>query len=224
MSLLGYLVAIAAVDSLNPTATALQVYLLTTPRPIGRSISFITGIFVAYWAVGLLATLGLARFIQWVFEIQSEWMSLIQCILGIALLYIGVTLNSVSNAHQPLKNKPNSLEPIHTFFLGMSITLLEAPTAFPYLAAIERIAQAKLSLPDLAGLLSIYNLVFVMPLIGLLGIYITFQSKSTELLKRINQAITTWSPKILRVLLLITGTFLLAEGITWILGRLMPSL
>ncbi len=224
MSLLGYLVAIAAVDSLNPTATALQVYLLTTPRPIGRSISFITGIFVAYWAVGLLATLGLARFIQWVFEIQSEWMSLIQCILGIALLYIGVTLNSFSNAHQPLKNKPNSLKPIHTFFLGMSVTLLESPTAFPYLAAIERIAQAKLSLPDLAGLLSIYNLVFVMPLIGLLGIYITFQSKSTELLKRINQAITTWSPKILRVLLLITGTFLLAEGITLILGRLMPSL
>lgn len=222
MSLLGYLVAIAAIDSLNPTATALQVYLLTTPNPIGRSISFITGIFLAYWTVGLLATLGLARFIQWVFETHSEWMSLIQCILGIALLYVGWTLNSSSNAYQPLKNKPNSLQPIHTFFLGMSVTLLEAPTAFPYIAAIERIAQAKLILPDLAGFLSIYNLVFVMPLIGLLGIYIAFQSRSTELLKRINQAITTWSPKILRVLLLVTGTFLLLNGITSILGRPLP--
>ena len=222
MSLLGYLVAIAAVDSLNPTATALQIYLLATPKPVGRSISFITGIFVAYWTVGLLATLGLARFIQWVFETHSEWMSLIQCILGIALLYVGWTLNSSSNAHQPLKNKPNSLQPIHTFFLGMSVTLLEAPTALPYIAAIERIAQAKLSLSDLTGLLSIYNLVFVMPLIGLLGIYIAFQSRSTELLKRINQAITTWSPKILRVLLLITGTFLLVNCITSILGRLLP--
>jgi cytochrome c biogenesis protein CcdA len=149
-------------------------------------------------------------------------MSIIQCILGIALLYVGWTLNSSSNAHQPLKNKPNSLQPIHTFFLGMSVTLLEAPTALPYIAAIERIAQAKLSLSDLTGLLSIYNLVFVMPLIGLLGIYIAFQSRSTELLKRINQAITTWSPKILRVLLLITGTFLLVNCITSILGRLLP--
>ncbi|NJK51759.1 MAG: hypothetical protein HC936_01355 [Leptolyngbyaceae cyanobacterium SU_3_3] len=222
MSLLGYLVAIAAVDSLNPTATALQVYLLTTPKPVGRSISFITGIFVAYWTVGLLATLGLARFIQWVFETHSEWMSLIQCILGMALLYVGWILNSSSKAYQPLKNKPNSLQPIHTFFLGMSVTLLEAPTAFPYIAAIERIAQAKLSLSDLAELLSLYNLVFVMPLIGLLGIYVTFQSRSTELLQRINQAITKWSPKILRVLLLVTGSVLLASGIMSILVRPPP--
>ncbi|MFN5515397.1 MAG: GAP family protein [Cyanobacteriota bacterium] len=222
MSLLGYLVAIAAIDSLNPTATALQIYLLTTPNPIGRSISFITGIFLAYWTVGLLATLGLARLIQSVFETYSEWMSLIQCILGIALLYVGWTLNLSSNAHQPLKNKPNSLQPIQIFFLGMSVTFLEAPTAFPYLAAIERIAQAKLSFSDLAGFLSIYNLVFVMPLVGLLGIYIAFQSRSTEILTQINQVIRTWSPKILRILLLVTGTFLLVNGITSILGRSLP--
>jgi len=217
MSLLGYIVAIAAVDSLNPTATALQIYLLTTPKPVGRSIALISGIFVAYWTVGLLATVGLARLIQWVFLTYSEWISLIQCILGIALLYVGWTLNSSSNAHQPLKNKPNSLQPIHTFFLGMSVTLLEAPTALPYIAAIERIAQAKLSFYDLAGVLSIYNLVFVMPLIGLLGIYIAFQDRRTELLKQINQSITQWTPKIMRVLLLVTGSVLLVSGIMSIL-------
>ena len=220
MSLLGYLVAIAAIDSLNPTATAIQVYLLTTPKPVGRSITFITGIFLAYWTVGLLGTLGLARFMQWVFESHREWMNVIQCILGIALIYVGCTLNSSSNDHQSLNNKP-ALQPTHTFLLGISVTLLEAPTAFPYLAAIERIARTNLSLPDLAGLLSLYNLVFVMPLVGLLGVYIAFQSRSAELLKRINQAITRWSPKILRVLLLLTGAFLLADGITSILGRLL---
>jgi len=217
MSLLGYIVAIAAIDSLNPTATALQIYLLTTPKPVGRSIALISGIFVAYWTVGLLATVGLARLIQWVFLTYSEWISLIQCILGIALFYVGWTLNSSSNAHQPLKNKPNSLQPIHTFFLGMSVTLLEAPTALPYIAAIERIAQAKLSFYDLAGVLSIYNVVFVMPLIGLLGIYIAFQDRRTELLKQINQSITQWTPKIMRVLLLVTGSVLLVSGIMSIL-------
>ena len=217
MSLLGYIVAIAAVDSLNPTATALQIYLLTTPKPVGRSIALISGIFVAYWTVGLLATVGLARLIQWAFLTYSECISLIQCILGIALLYVGWTLNSSSNAHQPLKKKPNSLQPIHTFFLGMSVTLLEAPTALPYIAAIERIAQARLSFYDLAGVLSIYNLVFVMPLIGLLSIYIAFQDRRTELLKRINQSITKWTPTILRVLLLVTGSVLLVSGIMSIL-------
>jgi cytochrome c biogenesis protein CcdA len=178
MSLLGYLVAIAAIDSLNPTATALQVYLLTTPKPVARSIAFITGIFLAYWTVGLSGTLGLARFIQWVLTTQREWIDIIQFILGIALLYTGCTLNASPSSHQSFKKQPNSLQPKYTFLLGMSVTLLEAPTALPYLAAIERIARTKLSLLDLAGLLGFYNLVFVMPLIGLLSIYIAFQSRS----------------------------------------------
>lgn len=221
MTLLSYLVVIASLDSLNPTATAIQVYLLTTPKPVGRSITFITGIFLAYWTVGLFGTLGLARFIQWVLTTQREWVDVIQFILGMALLYTGCTLNSSANANQPVKSKPNSLQPIHTFLLGTSVTLLEAPTAFPYLAAIERITRTRLSLLDLAGFLGIYNFVFVMPLIGLLGIYIVFQSRSTEFLKQINQAITKCSPKILRVLLLIMGAFLLADGITSILGHLL---
>lgn len=222
MTLLGYLVAIAAIDSLNPTATALQVYLLTTPKPVVRSIAFITGIFLAYWMFGLFATLGLARFIQWVLATHREWVSIIQFILGMALLYTGCTLNSSSNSNHSLKQEPSLLQPIKTFLLGMSVTLLEAPTAFPYLAAIERVAHAKLSLLELAGFLGIYNLVFVMPLIGLLGIHVAFQKRSAELLKRINQAITKWFPKILRVLLLVTGTFLLADCIASIWGHPLP--
>lgn len=219
MTLLSYLVAIAAIDSLNPTATAFQVYLLTTPKPVARSIAFIAGIFLTYWIVDLLATLGFAKLISLVFTSHRQWVYAVQSILSVALLYTGCTLKSSSNSNQLIKNKPRSLQPIHTFLLGTSVTLLEAPTALPYLAAIERIAQAKLNLLDLAEFLGIYNLIFVMPLIGLLGIYIAFQGRSAELLKRINQAITSWSPKILRILLLATGTFLLADCIAFLLGR-----
>ncbi|MBD2249138.1 hypothetical protein [Nostoc sp. FACHB-888] len=48
-SLLAYLVAIAALDSLNPTTTAVQMYLLSTPKPVPRSVSFIAGVFITYW-------------------------------------------------------------------------------------------------------------------------------------------------------------------------------
>ncbi|MBW4517021.1 MAG: GAP family protein [Timaviella obliquedivisa GSE-PSE-MK23-08B] len=219
MTLLSYLVAIAAIDSFNPTATAFQIYLLTTPKPVARSIAFIAGIFLTYWAVGLLATLGLSKLINSVFMNYGEWGYAIQFTLGITFLYLGCTLNSSSDFNQSVSNKPRSLQPIYTFLLGMSVTFLEAPTAFPYLAAIDRVAHAKLSLLDLAGFLVIYNLVFVMPLIGLVGIYIAFQSRSTELLKRVNQVITKWSPKILRVLLLVVGIVLLADCIAFIVGR-----
>ena len=53
-ALLASVVAIAVIDSINPNAMAVQVYLLTTPKPVARSIAFILGDFVAAWLTGLL--------------------------------------------------------------------------------------------------------------------------------------------------------------------------
>ena len=60
-SLFIYLVMVAALDSLNPTTTAVQIYLLTTPKPVARSMSFIVGVFGTYWAAGLGVALGVGR-------------------------------------------------------------------------------------------------------------------------------------------------------------------
>jgi cytochrome c biogenesis protein CcdA len=219
MSLLGSLVALAAIDSLNPTATAMQVYLLTTPKPIVRSVAFIAGIFLSSWTVGLLATFGFTRLIASALGALGWWMYFIQFVLGIALICVSYTLNTSANSNQSAKNQPRSLHPIRTFLLGMSVTLLEAPTALPYLAAIERLARAKLSLLNLAVTLGLYNLVFVVPLIGLLCIYITLQEKSAKLLRQVNQASVKWSPKVLQVLLSVIGTLLVADCIAFGLGR-----
>lgn len=218
MSLLGSLVAIAAIDSLNPTATAMQVYLLTTPKPVVRSIAFIAGIFLSYWTVGLLATFGFTQLITSALGALGGWVYVIQFGLGITLLWVSYTLNP-SNSNQSAKNQPRSLHPTRSFLLGMSITLLEAPTALPYLAAIERLARANLSLPNLAVILGVYNLVFVVPLIGLLCLYITLQEKSAKLLRQVNQAIVQWSPKVLQILLFVMGTLLVADCIAYSLGR-----
>ncbi len=218
MSLLGSLVAIAAIDSLNPTATALQVYLLTTAKPIVRSIAFIAGIFLSYWTVGLLATFGFTSLITSMLGTLGGWIYVIEFVLGITLICVSYTLNLSSNSNQTAKKQPRSLHPIRTFLLGMSVTLLEVPTALPYLAAIERLARAKLSLLNLAVILGFYNLVFVIPLIWLLCIYITLQKKSAKLLRQVNQAIVKWSPKILQILLFVMGTLLVADCIAYSLG------
>jgi len=60
-TLIAPLVAIAVLDSLNPTATTMQVYLLSTPKPILRSVIFILGVFLAYWTAVLLIVLGFGR-------------------------------------------------------------------------------------------------------------------------------------------------------------------
>jgi len=45
----------AALDSINPNAMAVQIYLLSTPSPVVRSIAFIVGDFAAAWVAGLIS-------------------------------------------------------------------------------------------------------------------------------------------------------------------------
>ncbi|BAU13654.1 hypothetical protein LEP3755_41940 [Leptolyngbya sp. NIES-3755] len=62
--LLGTLAAIALLDSINPNAMTVQIYLLSTPKPIPRSIAFIFGDFLAAWLSGMLIALGVMQFVS----------------------------------------------------------------------------------------------------------------------------------------------------------------
>jgi cytochrome c biogenesis protein CcdA len=215
------LVAIAALDSLNPTAVGWQIYLLSTPKPIARSISFILGVFLAYWAIGLFAILGLRKLIATLignanFSLPDPHIYTIQFLIGLALLIAGFWLKTSTQEEQG--KRPQNLTTQQTFLLGLAMTILESPTALPYLAAIEQIARAKLDLLTIISLLGLYNLVFVLPLIILVGIYIIFHPQSATLLNRINRSIKTWAPKILRALLLGLGILLIVDSLAYGFG------
>jgi cytochrome c biogenesis protein CcdA len=222
-SLLPSLIAIAALDSLNPTAIALQVYLLSTPRPIPRSMAFIMGIFSAYWTSGLLVILGLGNLIQSVianvgFSLSERLVYTLQLLIGLILLIVGLTLQT-SRPVESVKH-PKHLTITRTFLLGMSVTVLEIPTALPYFAAIEQIIRAKLDLFTITSILGLYNFIFVLPPIALLVIYIAFQRQRfvLDLIQRIHRSSVIYAPKILRVLLLGLGILLIVDSLAYALG------
>ena len=227
-ALLPSLMAIAALDSLNPSAIALQVYLLGTPKPIPRSIAFVIGIFIAYWTSGLLAVLGLDRLIQTVivnsgFSLSTPLFYIIQFLTGIILLIVGVTLR-IPTQSEPVK-APQKLNLARTFLLGMSVTILELPTALPYFAAIEQIVRANLDLFSIASILALYNLIFVLPPIALVVIYLFFhrQSFALSLIQRINRSIAVYSPHIIRFLILGLGIFLIADSLSHSLASIFGN-
>ena len=219
-ALLTSLVAIAALDSLNPTATAIQVFLLSTPKPIARSIAFIVGVFTAYWMVGLLITLGVGEAIAvLVNQIGLAFPGSIyglQFILGVVLLVISWKFNF---NEKRTERRPQKLTLTYTFVLGLAVTIWEFPTALPYLAAIQQIIRANLDWLSIIAILGLYNLIFVFPLIVLLGIYILLQGRSTALLHRINRAIEQWGPSILRVVLIVLGAALVLDSVVYTFGR-----
>jgi cytochrome c biogenesis protein CcdA len=222
LTLLGSLVAIAALDSLNPTAITLQIYLLSTPKPIARSIAFIVGVFLAYWTAGFLVLLGLRSLIMKVIaranvSFPEPHIYSIQFLIGLTLLVVGLSMET--SIHGEEVKRPKKLTSERTFLLGMAVTMMDFPTALPYLAAIEQIARAKLDLFSIMGVLGVYNLVFVVPQIILLGIYVRFHQQSVTLLHRINRAIAIWSPKILRALLLGLGILLIVDSLAYSFGH-----
>lgn len=219
-ALLTSLVAIAALDSLNPTATAIQVFLLSTPKPIARSIAFIVGVFTAYWMVGLLITLGFGEAIAAL--MNQVGLALpgsiygLQFFLGVVLLVIGWKFNF---NERRTERRPQKLTLTYTFVLGLAVTIWESPTALPYLAAIQQIIRANLDWLSIVAILGLYNLIFVFPLIILLGIYIVLQERSAAMLYRINRAIEQWGPKILRVVLIMLGAALVLDSVAYMFGR-----
>lgn len=216
-TLLVSLAAIALIDSINPNAMAVQIYLLSTPKPVVRSIAFILGDFTAAWVAGLLLAFGMFGAIAQIFNRLGNFIYVLQFILGLFLIVIGYNLNKFAN--QPTKAKrPKSLQPTRTFLLGATMAFAETPTALPYLAAIERITRANLELPQLIGAIAFYNIIFVFPLIVLLAIYCFFRNSASSVLRNIHQFVTKWFPKIMRAILIAVGFILIADCITHIFG------
>ncbi|RCJ15753.1 hypothetical protein A6S26_34050 [Nostoc sp. ATCC 43529] len=227
-NILLYITPIAVVDSINPTATALQIYLLSTPKPVARSVTFIFGVFAAYFTAGLLFTMGFGGVIKNVinrvgeffhllqYGSVGEFMYVIQFIIGVVMIILGCQIGQLSKKQttsEPRQVKrPRVLKPINTFLLGLAVTFWESSTALPYVAAIQRILQAKLNFHELIVVLLFYNLIFVFPLISLLGIYIVHPKNSSVLINKIDQIME--SPKIHQILLIGIGLFLVIDCFT----------
>ncbi|MBD2730713.1 GAP family protein [Nostoc sp. FACHB-892] len=216
-SLLAYLVAIAALDSLNPTTTAVQMYLLSTPKPVPRSVSFIAGVFITYWTAGLAVVLGASQLTINLPGLPPSLMYTLQLIIGIVLLLVGWNLKNAADSQEA--KRPAQLTIAQTFFFGSAATLWDFPTALPYLAAIERIVRSQFDLFTTMGVLAIYNVIFVFPLIALLGLYICLGEHSLNLIQAINRSVQKWGHKILRVLLMGLGILLIVDCIAFALGR-----
>jgi hypothetical protein len=211
------LMAIGFLDSINPSLFIGQFFLLTTPKPTPRIITYILGILVVNFFGGLLVLLGLSSLIQqFVSSISTQLLYGAQLVLGIALFIFGLRY-----AATPLSNDTplvRSLTPIGTFIFGMVVMVNELTTALPYFVAIERIADARLDFGGNILSLVLYNLVFALPLFGFLGALIFLRKRFTDHLTAVITFVNTWTPRILKYAAIIFGIILVINALTWLLN------
>lgn len=133
-------IGLALLDSINPSALAVTLYLLSGKSYITRVLVYIAAVFVTYFVTGLLLLLGLEGVRQY---LESPVAYGIQGIIGAMMLVASFVI--------PVKPKANNSSRVSQarglsglFLLGVTVTVLEFPTAIPYIGAVGILTSANL--------------------------------------------------------------------------------
>ncbi len=95
---------------------------------------------------------------------------------------------------------------------GASIAAVELPTAVPYLAVIAGIVASSATIPQEIGLLALYDVAFVLPLLAITAVLLVAGGRSDPWLQKGGAWLQRRWPVILACLLLLVGGGLTVLG------------
>jgi cytochrome c biogenesis protein CcdA len=221
IDLLITLISLALVDCLNPATISTQAFLLIgTQKPQRRAIAHALGVYVSYFLIGFLIVFGLGELLKPLLTYTLGTVEYaILLVVGSVLIFLALRMNTKNQTKMGTYiEKVRNLSPVKTFFFGFFSTFMDIPTAFPYFAAIALLIGVQLPFMGLTTLLLIYDFIYILPLLILLGVYLVTRGKSASLLKKINDKITMWSVKIVKPFLILIGALLIVASIAFFLG------
>lgn len=172
IGLLAPVFGLALLDSLNPSALAVTLYLLLAGKSIApKVLTYVAAVFLAYFGIGALLMLGLGAVVAGFGEyFESPVAYGIQGVIGAAMLLYSFLAPGGKDKGTATR-LPRSQRLGAIFLLGLTITVVEFSTALPYLAAIGILTNADLAAAQWLPILIAYNLIFVSPPLLLLLAY-----------------------------------------------------
>ena len=219
--LLGLVISIGLADSLNPSTIAPALYLSAGKHGRRQVALFTLSVFAVNLAAGALVAIGPGQIIRNVsdIDVQQTIRHVAELVVGGALIIAAVVLwrRRDQLGQRPLPQPKQQGR--SGALLGVGITAIELPTAFPYFAAIAAILASGLGPVRQLGLLIVFNLCFVLPLIGIIGVLTFAGERSTEILARWRAFLQRRWPQITAALLLIVGVLSLAFGVTGLVAQ-----
>ncbi|MEH6589636.1 MAG: GAP family protein [Halioglobus sp.] len=211
------LVAIAPlllVDVLNPVLFAVLVYAAGSDRPIINSSALLLGHTIAYFSVGIAASYGM--------EVITDRLDnpkaidfVIQTIIAVACLY-GALASRGGGASEE-KKPAGTLSPLTCLSYGVIINFIGAPFALPYLAMVDQILNADLSLAASVSVFTAYNIAYALPFALVPILSATMGDAARPLLDKINAVMEKGADLLMPWLMLAIGLWLLGDSIRYFL-------
>ena len=215
LRLVGVVVMIALVDSLNPSTIAPAIYLASGERARRSLLEFTTAVLLTHLAGGLLLLVGPGPLlVSLISGLSSTLQHLGELALGLAII-LAAALTWRHRFRLSRKEMPDpNPKRRSSMMLGASIIVIELPTAFAYFAAIAAILGSGVAKPGQIGAVLLYNVCFILPLIGILATLITTGNRAQRILERRRDQLRTRWPAALAGLLLGAGVLVIAVAST----------
>jgi cytochrome c biogenesis protein CcdA len=216
LHLLGLVISIGIADGINPSSIGPALYLAGGPRPRRSVRRFTAGYAGVLLIGGLVLTLGPGGAILALVPRPSlTTRYILETVAGAAMLVGAGVLwqrrKDLEGHEQAAGSNSRRDKPV---VMGATISAVELPTAFPYFAAIAAIVGSGLNVAEQVILVAIYNLCFVLPLLGILATLAVAGDRALELLTRAKDWTHERWPVLVAVVLVVAGAFVTVLGIT----------
>lgn len=182
-------VAIGLPDSLNPSLILAALYLAAGSHPGRRTAAFTAAAFAVTLAGGVLIAFGVRDLVLALLPKPSadvKYAAIAAVGIGLALGGVAIWLRrerlSTRETSRAERAKGSGGS---AALMGAGIAGVELLTAFPYFAAIALVVGSSASLGNKLALLVLYNVVYVLPLIGIVGVCVVMGNRADQLLGRV---------------------------------------
>jgi len=217
LRLIGIAISIGLADSLNPSTIGPALYLASGERARERVTEFTVAVFVVYLLGGVAIALGPGQLLLSLVPHPRHHITHIIEIAAGAVLLAGATF--LWRHRDRLSHRdPPDFDPRgkSSWLLGATITAVELPTAFPYFAAIAAIVGSGLDPLRQLTLLVLFNVCFVLPLLGMIATLVFAGDRAEHLLAVGRRFLQRHWPVVLATLAALAGAFVVLLGATGI--------
>ncbi len=216
--LLPALLLLALLDSLNPSALAVALWLLSRPQAGSRLVAYVGGILLAYLGLGIAMMLGFTVLGGALGDLLDHPALLAaQALLGAALLTYAILAPADAPQRHGEPRPPPSGRLAAYALLGMGVTVAELVTALPYFAAIALLLRAELPPAQWLPLLLGYNLIFVAPPLLLLALHTLLGRWTNARLQRWRERLQRGARETALWVFAIAGVALIGDAVSrWI--------
>ena len=214
LALLALVVSIGLADSINPSTLAPALYYATTTRARSTVTSFAIGAFLVYFAGGVLVLFGGKELVTSLLpHIGARAEHVVEIGCGVILLGVATTAWLIRDRVADQVGKPRTIRARSSFALGAGIMAFELPTALPYFAAIATIAASRSSIVVQLGLIGLYNVLFVLPLFGILAARTLAGARGESVLQSMRGWVQRNAPAVFSATLAAIGLASLVAGV-----------